>query len=220
MELEVLGTNSAFVKNGVNNSFILWRSADDGILLDCGYSVFQELRNKDYAGKVNTVLLSHQHQDHAGSAVTLVEYRNNVLGKKTAVGGAWEKLLQTADGIHAAEMTQPPTIKLETFTVPHAKGLECLALFIENSLLYSGDSAVSILDTTQARQAKMIIHDVSLTGGAIVKIDELGKAAPEIKAKTYVSHYRPQDYEELCRRAAKAGLAGVLQPGNKFNLAP
>lgn len=218
MKLEVLGTNSAFVKNGVNNSFILWRNEDDGVLLDCGYTVFQELVRKNYAEKVNTLLLSHQHQDHAGSAVTLLEYRNNILGKKTAIGGAWDRLLQTADGIHAAEMTVPLEIELETFIVPHAKGLECLALFVENTLLYSGDSAISILDTPQARQAKMIIHDVSLTGGAIVKVDDLASAAPEIKAKTYVSHYRPEDYEELVRRVEKAGLAGVLQQGMNLRL--
>ena len=49
MKLEVLGTNSAFVKNGVNNSFILWRNEDGGVLLDCGYTVFQELMRKNYA---------------------------------------------------------------------------------------------------------------------------------------------------------------------------
>ncbi len=218
MKLEVLGTNSAFAKKGVNNSFVLWRDDGRGILLDCGYSVFQCLLDKGYADKIDTVLLSHQHQDHAGSAVTLVEYRNNMLGRKTAVGGAWGKLLQTADGVNAAQMIEPLDVELQTFEVPHAKGMECLALYVADKVLYSGDTAVSVLDTEAARKAQSIIHDVSLNGGAIVKIDNLAAAAPEIKAKTYVSHYRPQDYEELCARAQKAGLAGVLQPGKIFAL--
>ena len=35
MKLEVLGTNAAFAKEGVNNSFILWDNDGLGILLDC-----------------------------------------------------------------------------------------------------------------------------------------------------------------------------------------
>ena len=218
MKLEVLGTNSAFAKKGVNNSFVLWRDDGRGILLDCGYSVFQHLLDQGYADKRDTILLSHQHQDHAGSAVTLVEYRNNMLGCKTAIGGAWGNLLQNADGVCAEQMTIPMDIAVETFIVPHAKGMECVALYVADKVLYSGDTAVSVLDSEQAQKAKLIIHDVSLNGGAIVKIDALAGAAPEIKAKTYVSHYRPQDYEELCIRAQKAGLAGVLQPKMIFNL--
>ncbi len=218
MKLEVLGTHSAFVKSGVNNSFILWRQADDGILLDCGYSVFQELQRRGYSDKIGAVLLSHQHQDHAGSAVTLLEYRCNILGKTTAIGGAWGNLPQSGDGADARRMTTSPDFMLETFAVPHARGMECLALFVADKLLYSGDTAVSVLDTPQAARAQMIIHDVSLKGGAIVKIDDLTAAAPEIKAKTYVSHYRPEDYDELCRCARKAGLGGVLKAGMMFDL--
>lgn len=218
MKLEVLGTNSAFVKDGINNSFVLWQDENSGVLLDCGYSVFQELLRRGYADKIKTALISHQHQDHAGSAVTLVEYRYNILGQKTAIGGAWDRLLQNADGVNAAQMVMPSEVKLETFLVPHAKGLECLALYVADMVLYSGDSAISVLDTKQAQQAKMIIHDVSLNGGAIVKIDELAAAKPEIKAKTFVSHYRPQDYAEVVERAKKTGLGGVLQAGQIFEL--
>lgn len=46
MKLEVLGTNAAFAKEGVNNSFILWDNDGLGILLDCGFSVYQALLEK------------------------------------------------------------------------------------------------------------------------------------------------------------------------------
>ena len=214
MRLEVLGTNSAFVKDGVTNSFILWKDDDNGILLDCGYSVFQELLRKNYADKIKTILLSHQHQDHAGSAVTLLEYRYNVLHQKTAIGGAWDNLIRYADGADPQEMVCPLNIKCEAIEVPHAKNMACFALFVEDYLLYSGDSAISLLDTPQARKAKIIIHDISLSGGAIVNINELGKAPAEIKAKTYVSHYRPEDFEKISQLTQKLALAAPAEAGS------
>ena len=49
MRLEVLGTNAAFAAQGVTNSFILWQNNNSGLLLDCGFSVYQELRQQlDY----------------------------------------------------------------------------------------------------------------------------------------------------------------------------
>lgn len=84
MKLEVLGTNAAFAKEGVNNSFILWDNDGLGILLDCGFSVYQALLEKGYAEKLKAVLVSHLHQDHCGSLVNLLDYRYKVLGQTTA----------------------------------------------------------------------------------------------------------------------------------------
>ena len=88
MKLEVLGTNAAFAKEGVNNSFILWDNDGLGILLDCGFSVYQALFEKGHAEKLKAVLVSHLHQDHCGSLVNLLDYRYKVLGQTTAVAGA------------------------------------------------------------------------------------------------------------------------------------
>lgn len=74
MKLEVLGTNAAFAKEGVNNSFILWDNDGLGILLDCGFSVYQALLEKGYAEKLKAVLVSHLHQDPCWSLVNLLDY--------------------------------------------------------------------------------------------------------------------------------------------------
>lgn len=222
MQLEVLGTNAAFAKEGTTNSFILWKYENDGILLDCGFSVYQELLKKNYADKINTVLISHLHQDHSGSLVNLLDYRFKILNRTTSVGGTpTDKFLQlhSGTGWEAKIHTFPENVSYTKFEVPHAKGMECYALFVEDKLLYSGDSASSVLSRPEAQAAKMIIHDVSLgKGGIIISVDELADATPEVKAKTFLSHYLPKDYDLLAAKAQALGFAGVLKAGDKFEL--
>lgn len=222
MKLEVLGTNAAFAKDGVNNSFICWKNDEEGVLLDCGFSVYQKLLNKDYAKKIKTVLLSHLHQDHCGSAINLLDYRFKILNETTAIGGVdWSKFLKlhSGDGWEDKVVPLSDDFPLATFDVPHAKGMDCRALFLNSKLLYSGDSAISLLNRPEAIKAQMIIHDVSLQkGGIIVCVDELDKAPAEIKAKTYLSHYLPKDFKALQLKAEKYGLGGVLRPGKVFEL--
>ncbi len=221
MRLEVLGTNSAFAPTGVNNSFILWKNEENGILLDCGFGVFAELMRKDYAKNIHTLLLSHLHQDHCGSAVNFLDYRFKILKQKTALGGTpTDEFLRLHSGDDWQEkISDLHDIALKTFAVPHAKGMECCALFVENRLLYSGDSAISLLDREEAFDAEMIIHDVSLAAnGAIVDIEALGNAAPEIRTKTFVSHYHPKDYDTLAQKASSLGLGGVLKAGDFFDI--
>ncbi len=222
MKLEVLGTNAAFAKDGITNSFILWKYENDGILLDCGFSVFHALLQKNYADKINTVLISHLHQDHSGSLINFLDYRFKVLNRTTSVGGTnIDRFIQihSGNGWEDKLHSFPENLNYKRIEVPHAKGMECYALFVENKLLYSGDSAVSILTTPEAQTAKMIIHDTSLTrGGIIVSIDELAEASPEIKAKTFLSHYLPKDYDTLAEKAARYGFGGVLKSGDVFEL--
>lgn len=217
MKVEILGCGSAFAKDAVNSSVLLWLQEDNAVLLDCGYNVFPQIMKKGYAEKINTVLLSHTHQDHCGSAVSFLEYRHYVLGQKTFVGGvSWEKLLQLCHGDNAQEMVLPlhGAVKVETIDVPHAKGMECKAMLVEDTLLYSGDSAISLLDTAEAKRAKVIIHDVHLSGNeSHVSLNELGKAMLDIRAKTYLTHYLPKDYELLEEKARPLSFAGVAREG-------
>ena len=222
MKLDGLGTNAAFAKEGVNNSFILWDNDGLGILLDCGFSVYQALLEKGYAEKLKAVLVSHLHQDHCGSLVNLLDYRYKVLGQTTAVAGAPDDkfmFMHSGNGWEAKTAPLPDELRLDTFEVPHAKGMRCLSLMVNEKLYYSGDSAISLLDTPAAAKAEMIIHDVSLSkGGIIASIDELNKAPADIKAKTFVSHYLPKDYDALAEKVQQYGLGGVLKPGDVFEL--
>lgn len=222
MILEVIGTNSAFPAEGTTVSFILWPDENkrQGVLLDCGYPVYQELLRLGYADRLAAVCLSHNHQDHSGSAVTLLEYLNHVAKISVRLGGkAWEKLLPLADGSSLTDYLPVSPQELQTFEVPHSKKMFCEALFVNCCLLYSGDTAVSLLERPEAQTAAMIIHDASLTRNPNhCYVKDLASAPAEVRAKTYLCHYAPKDYEAMLAAAKELGLGGVLRKGDVFKL--
>lgn len=221
MKLEIIGTNSAFAKDGPTTSLMVWDNDGKGILLDCGYPIFQYLGKLGYLDKIKAVLLSHTHQDHCGSAVTLAEYASQVLGRPLMIGGVkWDKLLKLCDGDDYPEKVRLPdgSFTLESWEVPHAKGMECRALLVNDKVLFSGDTAVSLLNTLQAKKARIIIHGAHLKGTPnLVAVSKLGNAPAEIRTKTWLIHYLPADYEQMAAAAQKYGLAGVVRPGMVFD---
>jgi len=76
-----LGNGNAFAPECVNTSFTLF---DDTILVDCGYNVFQYLKcvDKDnILDKLQHVFITHIHNDHIGSLMTLAYYNEFVRRK-------------------------------------------------------------------------------------------------------------------------------------------
>lgn len=223
MQIEVIGTSGAFAP-GPNVSMIIWpqKKRQNGILFDCGFSVFPELLRRGLLSSIDTVVLSHAHQDHCGSAVTLAEYRDQIDNRKIAAGGIdWQPLLTLCDGDAGSERVRPlpADFPLQTFAVPHVTGMECLALFYNHKFLYSGDTSVSLLETPQAAEADLIIHDAALRGNPFhCGLKKLAEAPEEIKAKTWVTHYHPKDLEDYKKLCQEYGLGGVLQPGMIFSL--
>ncbi len=220
MKLEVIGANSAFAKEGGNSSLLLHLNDGSAVLLDCGYNIFPRLLEKDLTQKIKTVLLSHTHQDHCGSAITLLEYRLAAYGETTAIGGvSWQKLLDLCEGSDSGRLIRLPDIKLEMLDVPHAKGMECKAMLVEDKVFYSGDSAVSLLNTETAQKAQFIVHDAALSANPNhASIKELATAPCDVKARTYLTHYLPEKYEEISRLAEKYGFGGVLKSGDIFGI--
>ena len=223
MQIEIIGTAGAFAP-GPNVSMIIWPGQDrrDGILLDCGFSVFPELLHRGLLSRINTVLLSHAHQDHCGSAIALAEYRDQIDRQKITAGGIdWQPLLTLNDGQAGKErvIPLPGDFPLQSFKVPHVNGMECLALYYNRKFLYSGDTSVSLLETPQAAEASLIVHDASLHGNPFhCSLKKLAEAPEEIKAKTWVTHYHPKDLEDYKKLCKEYGLGGVLESGMVFNI--
>lgn len=80
MKIQFIGTGGAFDVAFGNSAAIV---EHDGlrVLLDCGHSVFPELVRKGLVDTLDAVLLTHLHDDHAGSLSTLIFYYNLVLKK-------------------------------------------------------------------------------------------------------------------------------------------
>lgn len=82
--LTFLGRESGF---GISNNSAYTIIDNNFILIDCGYTVFNILKEKFDLSKFDTitVIITHLHNDHAGSLCQLILYSWFVYGKKVNV---------------------------------------------------------------------------------------------------------------------------------------
>lgn len=73
-EITFLGTGGAFDLSEKNSSFIL-KTASGSILIDCGSTVYLQLRSKNLVDIIDYVFITHCHEDHIGSLSTLVYHK-------------------------------------------------------------------------------------------------------------------------------------------------
>jgi ribonuclease BN (tRNA processing enzyme) len=162
---------------------------------------------------IDVVLISHLHADHTGSLCTLA-VKHRLKGHKIIVGGTDVSGLFKEQGVLPddfipMEPDDPLNIKtIQTNHIPEY-GINNV-LFIADKILYSGDTNESVLDTDHARDAKIIIHEACLnTPVAHTTLENLNKASPEIKAKTWLIHVPIQERDEIEKLAQQMGFAGV-----------
>ena len=82
-KLEILGTGNGFETQLGTSAFLQWNDDESrATLYDCGWSIFAELRRlemeegRSIIPKIDTVFISHLHEDHAGSAGLLALYKS------------------------------------------------------------------------------------------------------------------------------------------------
>ncbi|MDR1691232.1 MAG: MBL fold metallo-hydrolase [Rickettsiales bacterium] len=220
MKIQIIGSESAF--DGLNTSFFFKDDADRGVLVDCGFTVYPEINRLGILQNVNVILISHLHSDHVGSLATTLMARKKA-GHPIKVGGAdisqFIKVVENrVDAYEVLPADDPLNIK--TITTDHISGImQNQALYIADKILYSGDVKDSLLDTDYAKDAKIILHEVALnTPIAHVKLEELAKADPAIKAKTWLIHIPVQEREEITRLATEYGFAGVCYNGQEIEI--
>lgn len=74
VEINFLGTGGAFDLAEKNSSAII-QTAKANILIDCGSTVYSELRSKDLVEKIDYVFITHCHEDHIGSLSTFIYHK-------------------------------------------------------------------------------------------------------------------------------------------------
>jgi len=193
-------------------------------LVDCGFTVFPELTRLSLREKVDVVLISHLHPDHTGSLCTLAIWSIIFRKKKIFVGGEDAAELFIVQGIRPNDFEPLPSddpLNIKTIRTAHIPGSgHNKALFIADTILWSGDTNESILDSDYARQAKIIFHEAVMEPrtGAHTGIEILNQAAPDIKAKTWLIHIPEKERAEIERLAAEMGFAGVCYNGQEIEL--
>lgn len=90
MQVMQIGSGAVFDFDAISSSFLI-STNNDYILVDCGFNVLNKLKSIskedtiDYIKSINTVCITHLHEDHIGNLMSLIYYRYFMCGLKTNI---------------------------------------------------------------------------------------------------------------------------------------
>jgi len=176
--LTFLGRDSGF---GEKNNSAYFEDNNNLFLIDCGFTVFQDLKNNFDLSKYSTIsiIITHLHNDHAGSLSQLLLYLWFVLKKKANVITNCVNMKQFLD------ITGTPSNSyellnhfpnLEFIKTEHTPYLDAYGfkLNVNNrNILYTGDTNTLEPFMPFMNNCDELYVDVSKFGGAHLKIDDI-----------------------------------------------
>lgn len=183
MELKFLGTDSGF---GEKNNSAYYETDNKLVLIDCGFTVFNIVKEKFDFNKYENIeiIITHLHNDHAGSLSQMILYLWFVFNKKTTV------LSKCAHIKDYLEITGTPSDayelktsanNLEFIKTEHSPLLDAygIKLNINNKeILYTGDTSTLIPYEPYFSKISELYVDVSIFGGVHLNIKD---TLPELK---------------------------------------
>ena len=215
MELRFLGRGAAFNAEQ-NNTAACIREGGHLLLLDCGETVFRELKVRGLLEGVRevTVAVSHLHSDHCGSLGTLGHYCRYALGAKLRLvvpeRGDFEERLRMLlqlfgidvgpDGvcfIPAGPLGFAAFERLDLVPTRHAEGMTCYSFVMETAgggVFYSADTCTEapFLDFVRTHPAfeRAYMDATSAEGPGIhLPLSRLAAVTPPaLRSRVYLMH--------------------------------
>ncbi|MDR9852842.1 MBL fold metallo-hydrolase [Paenibacillus sp. VCA1] len=218
LELQMIGTGSAFAKNYFNNNALL-RDGAFTLLIDCGVTAPLALHRLGKSFEdVDAVLITHIHADHVGGLEELgfkmkftykrkiklyiAETLTEILWEHTLKGGLYQEgeitCLEDLFEVCPLAPNKPydisDHIRLELIPNRHIPGKNSYSLYINEKLFYSSDMVFDpeLLERlVEQRGCRMIMHDCQLEGPGNVHttLTELRSLPERIRSMTYLMHY-------------------------------
>ncbi|WP_114782708.1 MBL fold metallo-hydrolase [Botryobacter ruber] len=209
MQIKFLGTGGAFDVDYLNSAALL-EFKDKTILLDCGFTVYPTLVQKNLVSKIDYILLTHLHNDHTGSLASLLLHRH-IIEKRDRLSLLYSseqfrmqiqelleiQLKDSEKYVEFVPLDQFEGIRVIDTYGQHSEGMQSYAyIFDDNTrIAYSGDLARP--DVLFERLEKLpqlptcVFHDITFdaenTGHAYYK-----KLLPYLNGyKTYGYHCDP-----------------------------
>ncbi|MHC2993238.1 beta-lactamase [Pontibacter sp. HJ8] len=195
MQIKFLGTGGAF-DVGYLNSAALLSMQDKCILIDCGFTVYQALVQKNLIHRVRYILLTHLHNDHCGSLANLLLHKSVIEKASRPIivypseqfkNQLYEFLkIQVKDPDKYVEfmpLEQFAGVKAVDTYGQHSEGLQSYAYIFEEEyrIVYSGDlGKPDVLFDKLSRLPSMptsVYHDITFN--------------PENKGHTYYKKLLP-----------------------------
>ena len=184
--LTFLGKDSGFGENNTSAYFI---SNNELNIIDCGCDVFQKLKNKfnfDEFFKIN-IIITHLHNDHAGSLSQLILYLWFVFHKKANIICACKyikKYLEITGVPSEAYEIQEDTSDIKFIKTNHSEFIEAYGFKMnieDKKIIYTGDTNIIEPFLPHLDKVDELYIDVSKNGGAHLKIDDILEQLLEIK---------------------------------------
>lgn len=202
--LKFLGSDSGFEKK--NNSAYI-ELEDKITIIDCGFTVFHELQKKFAFNKYKeiNVIITHLHNDHAGTLSQFILYLYFIYNKKVNVISKCEKMKEYLDITGTPENAY--TLKrddenIEFIKTEHVKYLDAYGFKMivdKKKIVYTGDTNTLEPFRKYLDDIQEFYVDVSKFGGAHLKIDDVIEELREIKNKgigVYLMHIDERNYIE------------------------
>ena len=181
-----LGKDSGF---GEKNNSAYFEDEKSLTIIDCGFTVFQELKKKfDFNNYQNiNVIITHLHNDHAGSLSQLILYLWFTFNKKTNIYSKCENIKEYLDitGTPSDAYTLKDDISnIKFIKTEHVKYLDSYGFSMnikDIKIVYTGDTCTIDPFLPYLEDADEFYVDVSKFGGAHLKIDDIIKKLQELK---------------------------------------
>ena len=181
-----LGKDSGF---GEKNNSAYFEDGKSLTIIDCGFTVFQELKKKfDFDNYQNiNVIITHLHNDHAGSLSQLILYLWFTFNKKTNIYSKCKNIKEYLDitGTPSDAYTlKDDSSNIKFIKTEHVKYLDSYGFSMnikDRKIVYTGDMCTIDPFLPYLEDADEFYVDVSKFGGAHLKIDDIIRKLQELK---------------------------------------
>ena len=200
--LKFLGSDSGF---GINNNSAYIEEKGKLTIIDCGFTVFTQIKKKFDLNKYKeiNVIITHLHNDHAGSLSQLILYSYFIFNKKVNVISMCSKIKEYLDITGTPEDAYTLYNKFENvefIRTEHTRYLDSYGFKLcvnGKKIVYTGDTNILELFIKYTNDIDEFYVDVSRYGGAHLKIDDVIEKLREIKKKNikiYLMHIDDRKY--------------------------
>ncbi|UHA74086.1 MBL fold metallo-hydrolase [Paenibacillus sp. 481] len=217
LQLQMLGTGSAFAKSYYNNNALLHTDSTT-LLIDCGITAPMALHHigKTF-NEIDGFLISHIHADHVGGleeAAFQFRFRYkrkpnlyiaaplvDLLWEHTLKGGLSQEEITALDDVFHVHPLQPdhtyeltPDIRVKLLETPHMPGKQSFSILLNERIFYSADMRFQpdlLRVLVEEQGVELIFHDCQLIGPGEVHttLDELLTLPESIQQRILLMHY-------------------------------
>lgn len=207
--LTFLGKDYGF---GKQNNSAYYETEKGLVLIDCGFTVFLQVKEKFDFNKYETIhiIITHLHNDHAGSLSQLILYLWFNCNKKAIVVSKCERIKEYLEITGTPKESYEIKQELDNLTfikTNHTPYLDAYGFNLKlanRSILYTGDTAIIEPFMPYLKETEELYIDVSRFGGAHIKIDDIVTLLRQLKNEGKKIIFMHMDDKEYIEKIAES----------------